>query len=331
MKNTRNKKRYVKYIAIALALVFFITAALLVVEIWEKRQGKFPAFSTEEGVITFQGDEYVRKENIDTFLVLGLDKYGSSSSADSHEHGVQTDFLMLLVFDNNSKKTTGIHINRDTMTKINDLGIGGVVVDSFTAQIALAYNYADDNDKVKCGNTKDAVEDLLCGIKVNHYLSLTMDAVPTLNDLVGGIEVTVLDDFTGIDDSLIKGEKVTLMGEQALRYVRTRQGLEDSSNHKRMARQQQYIRALYDKTISCINSDDAFLVKLMDEIDDYIVYDSSNERMHETLNKYKDYEFVGTKEIDGETKMGEEFLEFYPDEDSIWQTVVDLFYEKNEN
>ena len=29
--------------------------------------------------------------------------------------------------------------------------------------------------------------------------------------------------------------------------------------------------------------------------------------------------------------MGEEFLEFYPDEDSIWQTVVDLFYEKNEN
>ena len=44
---------------------------------------------------------------------------------------------------------------------------------------------------------------------------------------------------------------MTLQGEQALRYVRTRYGLEDSTNSTRMARQQQYINALYAKALSC--------------------------------------------------------------------------------
>mgnify|MGYP000585160404 FL=1 len=68
-----------------------------------------------------------------------------------------------------------------------------------------------------------------------------MDAVPILNDLLGGVEVTVLDDFSGIDDTLIKGETVTLHGDHALTYVRERYGLEDSSNSTRMVRQRQYM------------------------------------------------------------------------------------------
>ena len=75
-----------------------------------------------------------------------------------------------------------------------------------------------------------------------------MDAVPVFNDLVGGVEIEVLDDFTGIDDTLVKGKTVTLMDEHALHYVRTRKDLEDSSNSTRMKRQQQYINALYEKT-----------------------------------------------------------------------------------
>lgn len=152
-----------------------------------------------------------------------------------------------------------------------------------------------------------------------------MDAVAASCNLVGGVEVTVLDDFTGIDNTLIKGEKVTLLGEQALRYVRTRYGLEDSSNTTRMARQQQYIEALYNKLHSRLEEEE-FLVKFIDTMDDYVVYDSSNKKMLKFAEKFDDYEFLGSKEIKGETKLGEEFVEFYPDEDSIEEIVIDLFY-----
>lgn len=326
MGNVKTKNNHLKYVAIILVLIFLIAAAFLVIEVWENRQGRFPVSSTEDGVVSYNGVDYVYKDNIETFLVLGLDKYEGSDSADSHESGVQADFLMLFVFDNNTKKSTAVQINRDTMTKINKLGIGAVKVDSLTAQIALAYNYASDNDKVKCRNVKDSVEYLLNGIKIDHYLSLTMDAVPASCNLVGGVEVTVLDDFTGIDDTLVKGEKVTLTGEQALRYVRTRYGLEDSTNNTRMARQQQYINALYEKVNSKIAADDEFLVKLVETMDDYIVYDSSDQRMLDFAEKFDDYEFLGIKEIEGESKLGAEFVEFYPNEESVWNIVIDLFY-----
>lgn len=76
---------------------------------------------------------------------------------------------------------------------------------------------------------------------------MTMGAVPYINDLVGGVPVTVLDDFSGIDDSLVEGETITLKGEQALHYVRIRGGLEDSSNLNRMKRQQQYLESMAEQ------------------------------------------------------------------------------------
>ncbi len=330
-KNTRN--RYLKYIAIALVVVFLIATAFLLLEVWEDKQGRFPASGTEEGVVTYNGKEYKYKDNIETFLVLGLDKYEGEDSAESHETGVQADFLTLFVFDNETKQCTAIQINRDTMTRVNKLSVGGAsIVETYTRQIALAYNYVnDDNDKIRCRNTKDSVEYLLNGIKVDHYLSMTMDAVPASCDLVGGVEVTVLDDFTGIDNSLVKGEKVTLTGEQALRYVRTRYGLEDSTNSTRMKRQQQYINALADKITSCIEADEEFLVKMVNTMDDYVVYDSSDQKMLKFAEKFEDYEFLGIRQIEGESKLGEEFVEFYPDEEAVLKLVIDLFYTEKQN
>ena len=167
---------------------------------------------------------------------------------------------------------------------------------------------------------------ILNGIKIDHYFALTMDAVPASCDVVGGVELVVLDDFTGIDDSLVKGETITLNGEQALRYVRSRYGLEDETNSARMARQQQYVDAFYNKVRANIEADDEFLVKLVDTMDDHVVYDSSDKRMLNFAEKFDDYEFLGIKEIDGETKLGDEFVEFYPDEQSLLNLVIDLFY-----
>ncbi len=334
MRKLQIKRHHLKAIAVVLAAVVLISAALMFLEMWEKGQSGKGEYFGNGKTLTYKGEKYEPKSDIDTLLLLGLDKYEGEDSAESHESGVQTDFLMLFVFDDESKTCEAIQINRDTMAKVNKLSIGGTsVVDTFTKQIALAYNYvADDNEKIRCRNTKDSVEDLLLGVDIDHYLALTMDAVSTANDLAGGVEIEVLGDFAEIDKALIKGEKVTLTGEQALLYVRARKGMEDSSNSARMERQRQYIDALYDQILSRMQSDEEFITTLAKEINDYVVYDSSNQKMQKIAKKFNDYEFLGIRELDGESKLGEEFMEFYPNEDSVWENVLDLFYvPKSEN
>lgn len=326
----RSKKKSVKLISLALMIVFLLAAAFLLLKLWENSQGQFQGPGPDEdGTVEYQGKEYVLRDNIETFLVLGLDKYKGAAGSDSHESGtVQADFLMLFVFDHDAKTTTAIQINRDTMANVNRLDIAGNktgIVEQ--KQIALAYNYAYQTEgRVNCRNTADSVSDLLLGVKVNHYLSLTMDSVVVINDLVGGVEVLVTDDFTGIDDTLIMGQRVTLMGQLALTYVRSRQGLEDSTNSTRMQRQQQYMEALFDRAMYCIEADEEFLLKAADQVSPYIEYDSTEYRLKEFAERFDSYDFQGIRQIEGQNKAGEEFMEFHPDEDSIWALVIQLFY-----
>jgi anionic cell wall polymer biosynthesis LytR-Cps2A-Psr (LCP) family protein len=153
-----------------------------------------------------------------------------------------------------------------------------------------------------------------------------MDAVGASNDVVGGVELTVLDDFTGIDDTLVKGQTVTLSAEQALRYVRTRYGMEDSSNSARMARQQQYINAWYDQVTQKINADENFLLELVDTMDDHVVYDSSDRKLLKFAEEYNNYEFLGIRELEGQSRVGDEFVEFHVNKDAALETVIELFY-----
>lgn len=327
MRKADNKRRYLKYGIIVLSVVFLISILLLMLSIWDRDRGVFPSQEMLDETLTYNGEKYELREDIETFLVMGLDKNVGEAVSDSYNNDQQADFLMLFVFDNETQKTSAIHINRDTMANIKILGVDGMkVVGVSKKQIALAHTVGNGRD-VSCRNTADAVSELLLGVKVDHYLSLTMDAVPVMNDLVGGVEVTVLDDFTGIDSTLIKGEVVTLMGEQSLTYIQTRKGLEDSSNTTRMVRQRQYVNALYDKFEELTKADDSFVIDASLKMSDYIISDRSVTQLQELSRKLADYEFCGIDSIEGEAVLAEKFMEFYADEESILDLVVKNFYE----
>lgn len=325
-KSKAGKIERLKICAIAVALILLIVLGLLLLQQWEENRSKFPEHEFGNSTIEYNGKKYTVKENVETFLLLGLDKFKDEEIVDSYNNDKQADFIMLFVFDNETKKCTAIQINRDTMVEVNVLGVAGNRIDTLTCQIAFAHTYGNGRD-VSCRNTADSVSSLLKGMKVNHYLSVTMDAVPIFNDLVDGVEVEVLHDFTGIDDTLIKGQKVTLMGEQALRYVRTRQGLEDSTNITRMERQRQYVNALYQKTQTCIVEDDNFVVDASLTLADYIVSDRSVTQLQALVDKFNQYEFLGIQSIDGESRVGDEYMEFYPDDNALLDMIIRLFYQ----
>ncbi|HAX84096.1 MAG TPA: hypothetical protein DCY15_06455 [Ruminococcaceae bacterium] len=326
-KKRNDKRKLMRGLAVALLAVFLLTGAFLLLELWEKRQSIFPEQKTENTVYEYNGVEYVKNEDVESFLILGLDKFEDAINNDSYNNDQRADFLMLLVFDNSEKKFTAVHLNRDTMVNMNVLGVAGQKIGTVNKQLALAHTYGNGRD-VSCRNTADAVSELLNGVKVNHYLSITMDAVPILNDLLGGVEVTVLDDFSGIDDTLIKGETVTLHGDHALTYVRERYGLEDSSNSTRMVRQRQYMTAVYDKAMLEIENDDNFVIEASSKLADYIVSDRSVNQLQEIAKKLSQYKFTEIETLEGESVVKGGLMEFRPDADSIDKIVFELFYKK---
>lgn len=295
------------------------------------RQSADANLSDEENeeLTYYNGAWYSRKDHLETVLLMGLDKYEENQYLDGYTNTQQSDFLLLLVFDQDSETCSAVQINRDTMTDITILGLNGKKAGSMTGQLALAHTYGSGRED-SCLNTVEAVSNLLYGVEVDHYIAVTMDAVPILNDQIGGVTLTVMDDFSAVDPDLIQGEKVTLQGEQALTYVRTRMGLEDSTNLHRMQRQQQYMIAFREQFEQCIQKTPEIFAETLLGISPYMVSDCTISQLSELYENTEVYGFSDILTLEGETVKEGEYMAFYPDNDALRSMVIKLFYEWKE-
>jgi len=272
----------------------------------------------------FMNENWHAKRNTETLLVMGVDNYGPLTEADAYNTGRQTDFLVLFLRDVDTGRASAIHLNRDTMTDITTLGVTGEPTGTMNAQLALAYNYGDGGVQ-SSSNVVSAVEHLLYGIEIDHYITVTMDAVPIMNDWAGGVAVEVLDDFTSIDSGLVQGELVKLDGKQALAYVRTRKGLDDSSNLHRMERQRQYasewIKSAREKL-----GDRQAVVNLARQLDGYYQSNCTIDQLAAYAQSLSDNPSMPVYETEGTAEQGEIYMEYHVDEYALQQMVLQLFY-----
>jgi len=326
----RRLKLYFAIVAIAAVILLGVFGAHFVesrLKVDVDNAGKQMTAHKDDGSTAqvFMNDSWYQKKDVETLLVMGVDNFGSVTGSDSYNNENQADFLVLFVKDNQTGESTAIHINRDTMTDITMLGVTGEAVGTQYAQLALAYNYGrGQNDSSR--NTAEAVERLLYGIEVDKYITVTMDAVPIMNDWAGGVSVEVLDDMTDVDAALAAGQNVRLSGEQALTYVRTRMGLEDSTNVNRMKRQRQYASAWVQTAQEKLKDSDAVAQLIMD-MSDHHFSDCNAETLAEFASGLGENPTVEIYEIPGESIKGEEYIEFYADENALQQLVLDMFYE----
>ncbi len=331
------KSKAKKILVLAIVLLLFL-GMIGGISFWESKQRQEAmlvqseidesARRRREGWVNRDGVWYAPKENQETVLMIGLDKTEPIEASESYNNNAQADFLLLAIFDETKETTTILHINRDTMAEIPVLGVNGQLAGTMTGQLALSHTYGSGLQD-SCMNTVNAVSDFLYGIKINHYVAMTMGAVPYINDLVGGVPVTVLDDFSGIDDSLVEGETITLKGEQALHYVRNRADLEDSSNLNRMKRQQQYLTSMA-KQVEKLDDDFSVSTQQVATIAKYIISDCSIDTLSRMAEQFVDYPLQEMQDVQGEAVRGEEFIEFYPDEEKLAEQVLELFYEVRE-
>ena len=280
-----------------------------------------------EDAISFDGHQYVPKKNIESILVMGVDEADTQKDSELYVNNNQADFLMLMVIDHEAKTYRTLQINRDTMTDIPTLGLNGEFIDYQKGQIALAHAYGSGLED-SCENEVDAVSRMLYGMTIDHYVSLSMPAIAEINDAVGGVTVTITDDFTEVDPDFKEGETITLHGKQAETFVRTRKDVADQTNINRMSRQLTYMRAWKAKALECMQLDNMFAFNLVLTLSDYMVSDMSAQQLSEFANYMQEYTDEGVLQTEGESVKGERFMEFYADETSLQNNVFELYYDQ---
>lgn len=332
MKTQEMKKRPIGRIAAVAAILAAAAAVLLLLYGWETRRQNTetpdPYAGQEESLTYYNGAWYARRE-LETVLVMGVDKYAADTETDSYVNQEQADFLLLLVLDRNAGVCTALPLNRDTMTEITALGLAGERTGSFTGQLALAHTYGSGGLD-SAHNEGRAVSTLLYGTEIDHVMAFTMDAVPVLTDAVGGVPVVVEDDFSAMTDQLPMGQEVTLRGDLALTFVRGRGSMGgEKTNLNRMARQNAYLQGLY-RQLQGAAQDEGFLTQLLLELSPYLDTDCTAAQLNDLYQTVVQDRLEVLDAPAGEAVEGSEFMEFYVDEDALQQTVIDLFYEQRD-
>lgn len=279
----------------------------------------------EEALVYYNGKTYRKNTDVESYLLLGIDQLGEAQTSGSYNDGGQSDLILLLVIDHVQEQVTILQINRDTMTSVDVLGVRGDIVGSRTEQIAVAHAYGTGLED-SCENAVRAVSGLLYGVEIQGYASIRMEAMPVLNDMLGGVTVTIEDDFSQVDPTLVSGERVTLMGDQVLHFIRNRLDVGDGSNLSRMRRHRSYLSAFGEKLREKAETDPELFLKLYDAALPYVVTNVGSGTACTIAQESSKYKNNGVVTFDGEAIMGQTYVEYYADESSLKETVLSLFY-----
>lgn len=319
----RRKQSGIFTLLILVLVVVFLYSGLRVLEstVFYKEE---KAQQVQSKTITVDGVDYFPRQDLEVYLLMGIDRFGPVEASSSYNNDGEADTLVLLSFDKTNETLHIVNINRDSMVEMPVLGVGGKQAGTRFGQIALAHTYGSGLED-SCENTVRTVSDLLYGITIDHYVSMNMDSIALINDAVGGVTVTVVDDFSAVDESIPMGE-VTLRGEQATNYIRMRKGVGDQLNLSRMERQTEYVKRFADVLRTKLDSSAQFSLELYNTVADYIVTDCSGTVLSAAMERYADFDLQEIVSLQGENRIGDEFMEYHLDAEALNDLVLELFF-----
>lgn len=278
--------------------------------------------------VIYKGETYEPKGNLETYLIAGIDSSDKVKELKEYDGTGQCDVLEVIVRDRSTDECKMLAIDRNTITSVKSLDDDGTDLGSTDLQISLAHSMGLDQ-KVRAENTVDAVSTYLDGQKIDGYAMINMGAIQVVNDMVGGVTVTIEDDFSQRDPTLKKGETVTLMGEHAENYIRGRMDVADGSNQNRMARQNTYEEAFKPAFRAKCQADSKFPLEVYHAMEDYMTTNISAKKFSRLALLLSDEKEDTKISIEGTYGTDEtDWQTFTPDRDSLKEAILELFYEK---
>ena len=324
MKKKKHGAELAFFAAILILVLVILYSGLQILESTVLHSGQDTAETFASKTITRGGVDYFPRQDITTVLVMGIDQFGPAQDSGMYYNTGAADMNILLIFDEVEKHCVVLHLNRDTMVEMPVLGIGGRQAGTQYAQLALAHTFGSGLED-SCLNARQTVSDLLYGVEIDYYVAMNMDAIAILNDAVGGVTVNVTEDFSAVDASIQLGEN-TLRGQQAINYVRTRREVGDQMNLSRIERHKEYLNGFVDAFRKTREEAPDFILQAYEDVQEYIVTDCSANAISGMVDRFSDFEIAQVVTPDGENVRGEEYMEFYLDEEKLDELIVNLFY-----
>ncbi len=280
--------------------------------------------------VRYNGEVYDYNEDITTFLIMGIDKNDEKvvEVAEGTDGG-QADALFLLVLNPHEQSIKIVGINRNSMAYVDIYDEYGRYQTTVVAQIATQHGFGNGVEK-SCEYQVKAVSSMFYQLPIHGYAAINMSAIPIINDQVGGVDVTVLEDLTKWDETLVKGKDVHLMGESAYTYVKVRDIDIYGSSDTRLERQRQYLNGFIGAARNKSAENPNMAVELFTAISDKMVTNITADEISYLAPLMTSYSFDSNdfRMIEGTNQKNGEFEEFIVDQDALYQTIIDVFYEK---
>ena len=286
----------------------------------------------EAGIITYNGKKYRYNENLANILCMGVDVQGPLTVHEEWGNSGQSDFNALVSYDTVTGKIRLLALSRDTMTKIEHFSYDHVSNGWAVNHLALGYAMCDGGTE-SCKNMVNAVSRLLYGVPIQNYCALSIKKVADINDILGGVTVTVPnDDLAKPPYNMKKGEEITLRGEQVYKFIRVRDTTVDGSNNGRMERQSAYLSSLYKTAISKVKENPTIVLSILGGMQGYYYTSLDTDEILYLSQRLPSMQFSNSDiyTLPGTNNYDEAFDEFYVDDEKLYELVLQLFYEEIE-
>lgn len=291
------------------------------------------SYAWKEGDIKYNNHIYRYNDDILTFLILGIDSQDKvyKGEVTDYKNGGQSDTIILTVLNPKNNSIKLIAVNRNTITDVDVYNSDGTFAGTSPLQITLQHGYGDGRE-LSCERSVNAVSKLFKNIPIHGYISINMGAIPDINDAVGGVPVTVMENSKWYSENLEKnvGNTIVLHGIDAYEYLQNRNVEDFDSATDRLNRQKQYLKSFVDVAKAKTKEDIKFPITLYEKVKDYVVTDISISKMSYLASEALKYEFNSESiySLSGETKEVNGFEEFYPDENALYELILETFYEQ---
>ena len=275
----------------------------------------------------YQGRTYIKRPEVTTLLILGVDRHAEDERVGFRQGG-QADFLTLVALDHTSKTVHQLQIDRDTITDVKVLGVLGDDLGTRPLQICLSHGYGGTEEEC-CEHTVEAVENFLDGESIELYVAVNLEAIRVVNAALGGVTVTLTDDFSHLDPAMTPGTRIKLNDSQAEIFVRSRMSVGDGKNSSRMRRQRAYITSAVAIMRQRMSENIEFAGTLFDLLDEVSTCNNiQRSRLINELNQAYRYDILPVETLAGEYKTGADgFTEFHADPSSVTAWVIETLYE----
>lgn len=283
-------------------------------------------FTSDALTMDYGGQTWTyRERDLTHILLMGVDWEDMQQNPSLRYRG-QADFLLLLTIDQKNKTVSTLQIDRDTMADMRIYGIFGDYAGTRKQQICLSHAYGN-TEKESCKNVVWAVSRLLGCIPIESYVSLDMGSITALNDALGGITVTLEEDFSHLDPAMTQGTTLTLHGQQAEYFVRARMGVGAGTNASRMQRQRVFMQAVADRITAEMAQNVDFVAALFDQLSGHMVTNIDRGWIIDKAYASSAYQRLENRTLAGRHRNGSDgFMEFWADEDALGSYLTDTFF-----